>query len=159
MSAVQLTVIFYSSGREWHRQRLAMVTPHMNSSFAENFVLEMLTTSCRATFTNCMNSGLKTSEKNHFLHPGSHIPSSFPQCLQLFKEHLSPLLSTLVVWKEVPSSVSNPPPKSHTSPLPDICTQPCQLVLTCFRRHLEKNTPTFKYKYFFSINYISNITH
>lgn len=30
--------------------------------FAENVVLEMLTTSCRATFTNCMNSGLKTSE-------------------------------------------------------------------------------------------------
>lgn len=55
--------------------------------------------------------------------------------------------------------MSNPPSKSHTSLLPEIFTQRGQLVLTSFRMHLEKNTPTFKYKYFFSINYTSNITH
>lgn len=45
--------------------------------------------------------------------------------------------------------MANPPSKSHTSLLPEIFTQPGQLVLISFRRHLEKNTPTFKYKYFF----------
>lgn len=110
-------------------------------AFAENVVLEMLTISCRATFTNYMNSGPKTSEKNNFLHLGSHIPFSFPQCLQQSKEHLSPLLSTLAVWREVPSSMSNPPTKSHISALPEICTKPGQLVLPSFRRHLKKILP------------------
>lgn len=126
--------------------------------FAENVSLEMQTTSCTATFPKCRKSGLKTSGKIIFHTQGITFPF-LSLSVHNGVKIISALLSTLEVWEEISSSSQI----LFLSLLHLLFQRFVPNLISWFwlffQEALKKNIPTSKSKYFFSINYISNITH